>query len=93
MYSKYPNSIFIINIRPVRSWIISKLKHAGWHENTITTTDNKLTIHNNWKKKTKQNIRLFICHYFDRYIKILEYFLNKQDKGYIVDIVSGRKKI
>ena len=46
LYSKYPNSIFIINIRPVRSWIISKLKHAGWHKNTIITTDNKLIIHN-----------------------------------------------
>lgn len=90
LYFKYPNSIFIINIREPRSWIISKLKHAGWHKNTIITPDNKLKIHNKWKEKTKINISLFLCHYFDRYIKILEYFLNKQDIGYIVDIVSGK---
>lgn len=90
MYSKYPNSIFIINIREPRSWIISKLKHAGWHEKTFVTQDNKLKVHNKWREKTKINISSFICHYFDRYIKMLEYFLNKQDRGYIVDIISGK---
>lgn len=90
LYYKYPDSIFIINIREPRSWIISKLKHAGWCENTIITPDNKLIIHNKWEEKTKRNISLFICHYFDRYIKILEFFLNKQDRGYVVDIVSQK---
>jgi len=95
LYSKYPNSIFIINIREPRSWIISKLKHAGWHEKTIVTPDpvapiEKRVCINTWLEKTKNNISLFICHYFDRYIKMLEYFLNKQDRGYIVDIVSGK---
>jgi hypothetical protein len=90
LHSKYPNSIFIINIREPRSWIISKLKHAGWDEKTVVVPDNKSKNQYNWKKKTKRNISLFICHYFDRYIKILEYFLNKQDKGYVVDIVSGK---
>ena len=92
LYSKYPNSIFIINIREPRSWIISKLKHAGWNENTVVSRDNKLINHNKWREKTKKNISLFICHYFDIYIKILEFFINKQDKGYIVDVVSGRIK-
>ena len=90
LYSKYPNSIFIINIREPRTWIISKLNHAGWHEKTIVTPDDKLKVHNKWQEKTKINISSFICHYFDIYIKILEYFLNKQDRGYIVDIVSGK---
>ena len=89
MYSEYPNSIFIINIREPRSWIISKLKHAGWYKKTIVTQD-KLKVHNKWKEKTKINISSFICHYVDRYIKMLEYFLNKQDRGYIVDIVSAK---
>lgn len=29
LYSTYTDSIFIINIRDPKSWIISKLKHAG----------------------------------------------------------------
>ena len=44
----------------------------------------------NGEKKTQINISLFICHYFDRYIKILEFFLDKKDRGYIVNIVSGK---
>ena len=91
LYDKYPNSIFIINIREPRSWLISKLNHAGWDKNTIIITpDQKLINTDLWYQKTKKNIKLFICHYFDRYIKILEYFVNKQDRGYIVDVASGR---
>ena len=90
LYEKYPNSIFIINIRDVRSWIISKLKHAGWNANTVIRKNKKIILHKKWRDKTKQNIMLFICHYFDRYIKILEFFLDKQDKAFIVDVVSGK---
>jgi hypothetical protein len=88
LYSKYTNSIFIVNIRDPKSWIISKLKHAGWNKNTIIIPDSKLIIHDKWKEKTLINISLFICHYFDRYIKILEFFLNKKNKVCIVNVVS-----
>lgn len=84
------NSIFIVNIRDPKSWIISKLKHAGWDESTIIIPDNKLIIHDKWREKTLINISLFICHYFDRYIKILEFFLNKKNKVCIVNVVSGK---
>lgn len=84
------NSIFIVNIRDPKSWIISKLKHAGWDESTIIIPDSKLIIHDKWTEKTLINISLFICHYFDRYIKILEFFLNKKNKVCIVNVVSGK---
>ena len=90
LYSKYTNSIFIINIRDPKSWIISKLKHAGWNKSTILIPDSKLIIHNKWREKTLINISLFICHYFDRYIKILEFFLNKKNKVCIVNVVSKK---
>tara|TARA_B000000477_G_scaffold104174_1_gene94060 strand:- start:412 stop:582 length:171 start_codon:yes stop_codon:yes gene_type:complete len=51
-----------------------KLKHAGCDESTIIIPDSKLIIHDKWREKTLINISLFICHYFDRYIKILEIF-------------------
>ena len=44
----------------------------------------------NGEKKTQINISLFICHYFDRYIKILEFFLFKKNKVSIVNVVSGK---
>jgi len=90
LYSKYKNSIFIINIRDPKSWIISKLKHAGWNENTIIIPNSKLIIHDKWREKTLINISLFISHYFDRYIKILEFFLNKKDKVCIVNVISRK---
>ena len=51
LYSKYMNSIFIVNIRDPKSWIISKLKHAGWDESTIIIPDSKLIIHDKWREK------------------------------------------
>jgi hypothetical protein len=86
----YLNSIFIINIREIKSWIISKLKHAGWREDTKIVPDNNDYKHNGWKIKSLRNIQLFITHYYNRYIMILEYFLDKQNKAYIVDICNKK---
>jgi len=86
LYNRYPNSIVIINIRNVRSWIISKLKHAGWNENTVIVSNRN----NMWRLKTLRNIRLFIRHFYDRYIKLLKTFLNKQDRVYVVDVCGKR---
>tara|TARA_B100001057_G_C22464612_1_gene800230 strand:- start:34 stop:333 length:300 start_codon:yes stop_codon:yes gene_type:complete len=66
-----------------------KIKTAWLELKTIVSQNNILKVDNKRTEK-KINISAFICHYFDRYIKILEYFLNKQDRGYIVDIVSGK---
>jgi hypothetical protein len=30
----YPNSKFILNVRPIKSWSISKMLHASWDKNT-----------------------------------------------------------
>ena len=86
----YLDSIFIINIREIKSWIISKLKHAGWREDTKIVPDNNDYKHNGWKIKSLRNIQLFITHYYNRYIMILEYFLDKQNKAYIVDICNKK---
>jgi hypothetical protein len=31
-YQHYPNSLFILNTRPLRSWLISRYKHAEFHD-------------------------------------------------------------
>ena len=90
LYNKYKNSFFIINIRDVKSWIISKLIHAGWNQDTKILPDKKKYNHNNWKHKSYLNIQLFIKHYYNRYIKILEFFIDKQDKSCIVDICNNK---
>lgn len=30
-YEKYPESVFILNTRPLRNWLISRYKHAKFH--------------------------------------------------------------
>jgi len=92
LHKTYLNSVFIINIREIKSWIISKLKHAGWRINTEIIPNRNFYKHNQWREKSMNNIKLFITHYYNRYIKILEYFLNKQDKAYIINISNNRIK-
>ena len=75
--SQYHNSFFIINIRNIETWIVSKLKHAGWNLQTKIVKDKKSYVHEEWKIKSKKNIILFIQHYLNKYIELLSYFNNK----------------
>ena len=85
----FKNSKFIINIRPLKPWIISKLKHAGWASDTILEKGKTTYLHDEWRIKSKKNIELFIEHYLNRYIKIFTYFLCKTNEAYYVDICSN----
>jgi hypothetical protein len=86
---KFENSKFIINIRSVKPWVISKLKHVGWTRDTIIQQDKDKYLHDEWRIKSKKNISLFIDHYYNRYIKIFEYFINKPQQAYYVDICAN----
>ena len=87
---KYPDALFIINIREIGSWIRSKLKHARWDRDPIVS-DSKSGIykHKEWRVKSKLNIRLFIDHYLERYKDVIEYFMDKPHKAIIVDLVGN----
>jgi hypothetical protein len=84
----YPNCKFVINIRDIRPWIISKCKHAGWNEDTNIIYSYVIPQHDSWtwRIKSLSNIKHFIDHYCDWYIKVIEYFMDKKDKAIIVDI-------
>lgn len=86
---KFENSQFIINIRAVKPWVISKLKHAGWTHDTIIEQDKDQYLHHEWRIKSKKNISLFIDHYYNRYINIFEHFINKPQQAYYVDICAN----
>ena len=87
----YPDSKFIINIRNIKSWIISKCKHAGWNKDTVIINDDITPYHDKivWRKKSLKNISLFIQHYCDWYIKVISYFMDKKDRAIIVDIENN----
>ena len=82
----YKDAFFIINIRDIKPWLISKLRHAGWDKNTIFQPDKESYLHDEWKAKSKKNNQLFIQHYFNRYINLITYFLDKPKKAFILDI-------
>lgn len=87
----YPDSKFIINIRHIRNWIVSKCKDAGWNKDTKFIDEDIVPHHDDyvWRKKSLKNISLFIQHYCDWYIKVISYFMDKKDRAIIVDIENN----
>jgi len=70
----YPNSIFILNVRPLDKWIISRFKDG-------------LKFKNDWSyPATEDKIYLWINQRFIHYINILEYFKYNTGKLVIINI-------
>lgn len=82
----YPDCYFILNIRNIKKWIVSKCKHAGWNINTVIDYSPRQFMHDDWKIKSLTNIELFIQHYFKWYSEIITYFMDKKEKALLVDI-------
>ena len=75
-YNKYPDSLFILNTRPISNWLISRYKHAHYHK-----------FYKCWcwpvsKEKTNTWIRERELHYQH----ILDFFLDKPNQLLIVNI-------
>lgn len=94
LYSTYPKSLFILQTRDAKSWLNSKLKHAGWNENTqIQPNDiNKIT-HENWKYKSFLNIQKFIEHKYNYEQNVISFFEeNNPDRLLRLDITNSKNK-
>jgi len=75
-YNKYPDSLFILNTRPISNWLISRYKHAlrtNFQESWCWPVSQEKT--NQWI--TKRELR---------YQKILHFFSNKIHQLLIVNI-------
>jgi hypothetical protein len=72
--TKYPNSIFILNLRRLDEWLISRFKHGlrGDYEPA--------------RLCTKEKCKKWIYNREEFYKKILDYFKDKPDKLIIVSI-------
>ena len=90
---KYPDALFILNVRDARSWIVSKLKHAGWKYDTLIEHDDPGTLYHDWKKKTFLHIRSFIEHKYSYEAKVKKYFRNNcPEKLLVIDVTDNKKK-
>ena len=71
----FPNAKFILQTRDTKSWIISKLKHAGWTEDTALLPDNPKRIRNeDWRYKSLLTIRKFIEQKYLYEHKVISFF-------------------
>jgi hypothetical protein len=90
LYYKYPNSKFILQTRDTEKWVISKLKHAGWNQNTkIEEDDISKITHADWKYKSKLTIQKFIEHKINYERKVLSFFKEKDaDRLLVIDLTK-----
>jgi hypothetical protein len=75
-FNKYPDSLFILNTRPIKNWLISRYKHAVHHnfnECWCWPVSEKLT--NDWIKYREMH-----------YKNVLEFFKKKPNKLLLINI-------
>lgn len=92
LFHAYPNSLFILQTRDTKEWIISKLKHAGWNKGTIIypNDENKIT-HHEWKCKSLLTIEKFIQHKYNYEKKVVDFFENNDlSRLLVIDITDSR---
>lgn len=81
---QYPNSIFIMNIRPVQEWILSRIK-LGMLPNAQPY----------YKNINDSKIKNWIQHYFEHSIKVRDYFIrhHPSKKNKLIIFSLGHSKL
>lgn len=87
----FPNAKFILQTRDTKSWIISKLKHAGWTEDTeLLPDDPKKNRNEDWRYKSLLTIRKFIEQKYLYEHKVISFFEGDEFKNrlIVIDIID-----
>jgi hypothetical protein len=81
---QYPNSIYIMNIRPIKDWIFSRMK--------LGKIPNPKPY---YKDIDDSKIKKWIHHYFEHSIKVRDYFIrtNPQKKNKLIIFSLGHSKL
>ena len=75
-YNRYPDSLFILNTRPIYSWILSRYKHAKKHK-----------FNNCWCwPPSDLKTSIWVHERETQYKNVLEFFSDKLDKLLILNI-------
>ena len=87
---RYPQAKFILQTRSVLPWILSKLKHAGWTENTeIQVNDPGKITHDQWTYKSLLSIQKFIEHKLNYEDKVKSFFNDRAPSQFLsIDITQ-----
>jgi hypothetical protein len=91
-YEKYQNSLFILNTRPMKKWLISRYKHARFHnfiERWHWPVSNEKTI--NWINLRDNHYRNVVDFFKDKNKKLI--IVNIEKKGWNNFIINNVKNV
>jgi hypothetical protein len=90
LFHAFPDSLFVLQTRNAKEWLISKLKHIGWDDNTQIAPDDEDRIRNNdWKYKSLLTIERFIAHKYNYENRVIRFFEDHDpSRLLIVDITN-----
>lgn len=84
----YPNSKFILNTRSLKSWVVSKLLHAGWKEGIELNAPKKVT-HEEWRYKSIDVVRKWITNRYNYHEKVKKYFEDRPNDILYIDVTKN----
>jgi len=90
LFNRFKKSMFILQTRDTKKWILSKLRHAGWTKETMIQPDDPSKIrHEDWKYKSFLTIQKFIEHKINYENKVISYFdKNDPNRLLVIDITN-----
>jgi hypothetical protein len=75
LYHTYPDSLFILQTRDDVKWLISKMKHLGWNEETVIMPDDPSRIESNdATHKSMLVLKKFVEHKHNYERKVRAFF-------------------
>lgn len=92
LFYAFPDSLFILQTRDAREWVISKLRHIGWNKETPIAPDDDNKIKNNeWMYKSLLTIDKFIEHKYNYENKVVRFFEEHDpSRLLIIDITNSQ---
>ena len=90
LFTKFKQSMFILQTRDTEKWVLSKLRHAGWTKDTIIQPDDLEKIkHENWRYKSLLTIEKFIEHKINYENEVVSFFKeNDINRLLVIDITN-----
>jgi len=93
LHSYYPGSKFILQTRPLKSWLVSKCLHAGWTDETqIDPDDPAKIVHVEWCYKSRLTIREWVKARNRYHRKALAFLGSKGVVPCIVDVCTDARR-
>jgi hypothetical protein len=92
LLTEFPNALFILQTRDTQKWVVSKLKHAGWKEDTVIQPNDPTRIqHDDWEYKSLLTIESFIKHKYQYEKKVIDFFREHAPNQLLVVDITNRE--